>query len=82
MGLAKHKNVGVTEELLAAMDAAARAQGKTVDELFEEAGRRLLKHQQIDDLNARGQQHAIWLGRKPSDAVALTREIRNEQHKR
>ena len=72
----------MTEELLAAMDAVARAQGKTVDELFEEAGRRLLNHQRLDDLNARGQQHARRLGRKPSDAVELTREIRNEQHKR
>jgi len=80
MGMAP-KNVGVSEELLAAMDSVAKAQGKTADELFEQAGRRMLEHQGIDALAKRGQGHAQRLGREPADAVRLTREIRNESQR-
>ena len=73
------KNVGVSKELLAAMDAAAKAQGKTADELFEQAGRRLLEHQGLDSLAERGRSHAKRTGRKPSNAVAAVREIRRER---
>jgi hypothetical protein len=75
------KNVGVSEELLAAMNSAAKAQGKTADELFEEAGRRMLEHEGLDALARRGQGHAQRLGRKPSDAVRFTREIRDESQR-
>jgi hypothetical protein len=70
------KNVGVSDELLAAMDNAAKAQGKTADQLFEEAGQRLLEHQALDSLIARGRTHAARAGRKPSDAVSAVRDIR------
>jgi hypothetical protein len=48
------KNVGVSDELLAAMDNAAKAQGKTADELFEEAGQRQLERIGLDSLIERG----------------------------
>jgi hypothetical protein len=48
------RNVGVSGKLLAAMDAAAKEQGKTADDLFEEAGRRLLAHNGPSERSAAG----------------------------
>jgi hypothetical protein len=70
------KNVGVSDKLLAAMDAAAKEQGKTADDLFEEAGQRLLAHKGLNALIARGRSHAARAGRKASDAVQAVREVR------
>jgi hypothetical protein len=73
------KNVCVSQKLLADMSAAAQAEGKTTDELFEEAARRLLEHRGLDALAERGREHARALGRQRSDAVRLTREFRAER---
>ena len=70
------KNVGVSDELLAAVDAAAKAQGKTADQLFEELGWRIVEHSGLDNLAARGRSHAERVGRKPEDAVSAVREVR------
>src|SRR3954467_7936193 len=76
MAMADGKNVGVSDELYAAVDAVAKAEGKTADELFEEAGRKLLEHKGLDDLARRGAGHAERGGRPPSDAVSAVREVR------
>jgi predicted transcriptional regulator len=69
-------NLHVSDELLSQLQAIASASGKTTEELAEEAVRRLLEHQALDNLAARGGSHAERAGRKPSDAVAAVREVR------
>jgi hypothetical protein len=71
-------NIQVSDELLAELRSKAAAEGKPVDELAEEALRRLLDHRGLDALAERGRIHAQRAGRKPSDAVAAVREIRRE----
>jgi hypothetical protein len=72
------KNVGVSEELLAAMDSAAKAQGKTADELFEVAARRLLEHNGLDALAKRGEAHAQRLGQShPTPCVSPAKSVTN-----
>jgi cytochrome c553 len=62
--------------LLSQLQAIAAASGKSTEELAEEAVRRLLEHQALDNLATRGSSHAERAGRKPSDAVADVRQVR------
>ena len=77
--MATQNSIHISDELLAELQSKAEAEGKTVDELAEEALRRLLDHRGLDALAARGRIHAQRAGRKPSDAVAAVREIRRER---
>jgi hypothetical protein len=70
------KNVAVTEDLLVAMEALATKEGRTSDELFEEAGRRYLAHQRLSGLAARGAERAKRLGIDESDVDRLVHESR------
>jgi hypothetical protein len=74
--MTSENNLHVSDELLTQLQATAAANGKTTDELAEEAVRRLLEHQALDNLAARGATHAERVGRKPADAVAAVREVR------
>jgi hypothetical protein len=74
--MTSENNLHVSEELLTQLQATAAANGKTTDEMAEEAVRRLLEHQALDNLAERGRSHAERAGRKPSDAVPAVREIR------
>lgn len=73
------KNLHVSDELLTQLEATAAANGKTTDEMAEEAVRRLLEHQALDNLAERGRSHAERAGRKPADAVRAVREVRRER---
>jgi Ribbon-helix-helix protein, copG family len=77
--MAAQNTIHVSDELLAELQSRAAAEGKTLDELAEEAVRRLLDHRGLDALAQRGRRHAQRVGRKPSDAVAVVREIRRER---
>ena len=74
--MATPNTIRVSDELLAELQSKASAQGKTVDELAEEALLRLLNHGGLDALAKRGRGYAQRVGRKPSDAVKTVREIR------
>jgi hypothetical protein len=74
--MAVQNNVYVTEELLAAMQSLAAKEGRTSDELFEEAGRRYLAHQRLSGLAARGFERTMRLGLKEDDLDRLVQESR------
>ncbi len=75
-------NVHVSEVILEAMSREAQASGEDVWRLFDRAAEQFLAHRQIDELAAIGGGHARRLGLKPSDAVRLVREDRNQQRGR
>jgi len=60
--MAAYNNVHVSEELLAKLQAAAQAEGKTVDELAEEALRNGLEEREWQDLLAYGQERGRMSG--------------------
>jgi hypothetical protein len=70
------KNVHVPDDLLADMQTAAQREGKTPDELFEEAGRRYLLHLRLDSLSVYGGDRAKRLGLQESDVDRLITESR------
>jgi hypothetical protein len=74
--MAVQNNVYVTEDLLAAMQNLAAQEGRTSDELFEEAGRRYLAHQRLSGLAARGFQSTSRVGIKEDDVDRLVQESR------
>ena len=74
--MASQNNVHIPDELLSAMNAAAKAEGKTADDLLAEAARRYLEHKELDDLVGRGRRHAERSGHRPSDAVKAVRDVR------
>jgi hypothetical protein len=69
------KNIHVPDDLLTAMEAAARAQGKTVDQLAEKTLRDALE---FESLLAQGHSHARSRGFKPSEVSKKISEFRRE----
>jgi len=74
-------NVHVSESTLEAMRREAARTGEDVNALFDKAAQNLLAHREVDDLADIGASHARHLGYKPSDAVRLVREDRNNQRR-
>ena len=74
--MAAQNNVRIPDDLLNEVTVAARAEGRTTDELVTEAARRLLEHRALDALAGRGRSHAERAGRNASDAVAAVRDVR------
>ena len=77
--MATDKNLHISAELLAQLEAAARAQGKTPDELGEEVIREKLDFAQ---LLAAGYAHSAQRGFKPSDVLPKIAEYRREKSDR
>ena len=77
--MATDKNLYIPEELLAQLEIAARAQGKTPDELGEEVIREKLDFAQ---LLAAGHAHSAQRGFKPSDVTRKVAEYRREKSDR
>lgn len=67
-------SVHVSDALLAELQCKAVAEGKSVDQLTEEAVRRMLDHKALDELARRGAAHAERVGRK--NPVAAVRQVR------
>lgn len=65
--------------MLEKMRLVAQQAGTDVNSLFNEAAEQYLARREIDELAAYGQGQAKRLGLKPSDAVRLVREDRNNQ---
>jgi hypothetical protein len=77
--MATHNNLHVPDELLAELQAKATAEGKTVDELAEEALRKGLEERVWQDLLEYGRENGQRSGYKESDVPELVREWRREQ---
>ena len=80
MGTAK--NVALPEDLLTAASEAARAEGKTAEELIETATRRYLAHDRLERFVRRNEQRARELGITESDVPRLVQEHRREKRGR
>jgi len=74
--MAAYNNVHVSEELLAKLQAVAQAEGKTVDELAEEALRNGLEEREWQDLLAYGQERGRMSGYSEEDVPRVVRENR------
>ena len=73
-----HKNLSVSGDLLAQLEARAEVEGRTVDELAEEAVRRLLLGKDLRSFVAQNRKDAEANGLTESDVPRLTEEYRNE----
>ena len=74
--MAAQNNVHVSEDLLAKLQAVANAEGKTVDELAEEALRNGLEEREWQDLLAYGQERGRMSGYSEEDVPRVVRENR------
>jgi Ribbon-helix-helix protein, copG family len=72
-------NVHISDELLAELQAKAQAQGKTVDELAEEALRLGLEDRAWQDLLAYGQERGRASGYTERDVPRVVKEWRRER---
>jgi hypothetical protein len=72
-------NLHVSEELLAELRTKAEAEGKSVDELAEEALRRGLEDRAWQELLAYGRESARGSGYTDEDVPRLVKEWRREQ---
>lgn len=75
-------NLHVSEELLAELRAKAEAEGRSVDELAEEALRRGLEDRAWRELLAYGRETARASGYTEQDVPELVKEWRREQRSR
>lgn len=50
--------ISLSDDIQAQLEAAARADGKSVGEVYEEAAKRYFAHRDLDDLGARGRAYA------------------------
>ena len=80
--MAGEKNVALPEDLLTSASEAARAEGKTTDELIEAATRRYLSLERLDRFVRRNEQRARELGITEDDVPRLIHEHRREQRRR
>ncbi len=74
-------NVHLPDELLAELQSKAQAEGKTVDELAEEALRKGLEKYAWQDLLDYGGEQGRASGYTEEDVPRLVKEWRREQHR-
>jgi predicted transcriptional regulator len=75
-------SIHVSDELLAELQAKAQAEGKTVDELAEEALRKGLEERSWQDLLAYGGERGRASGFAEGDVPRVVKEWRREQRDR
>ncbi|MEP6916793.1 MAG: hypothetical protein ABJC89_14165 [Acidobacteriota bacterium] len=76
------KNIAIEPALFDRMTEEAGAQGKTADELANEATKRYLALRRLDRLQRYGQKRAAELGITEADVPRLIAESRAEQRGR
>jgi hypothetical protein len=76
--MAPPKNVALEPEVFARVAAEAQKEGKTPDELANEAARRFLASRQLQELQQYGRQRASDLGLTADDVPRLIAESRAE----
>lgn len=75
------KNVALEPEVFARVVAEAEKQGRTPDELANEATKRFLALQRVHDLQNYGRQRAAELGLTEADVPRLIAESRAERRR-
>lgn len=73
------RSVYLTSDRFAQLADAAQAQGKTPDQLADEAIAMLLRRQALDDVMNFGHLHAKELGIPEADVDRLISEVRSER---
>ena len=76
------KNVALPDDLVTAVEERARAEGKTADELIEEATRRYLARQRLDRFVRRNERQARGLGITEADVPKIVKQFRREHRGR
>ncbi|HJT88750.1 MAG TPA: hypothetical protein VJ732_12860 [Bryobacteraceae bacterium] len=76
--MATHNNLHVPDDLLNAVNEAARADGITTEELAADALRRYLAHRKLEALSQYGRDQARRLGYTEDDVPRLISDSRNE----
>ena len=72
------KNVALPDDLLAAVAEIARTEGKTPDQVIEEATRRYLARERLDRFVGRNEQRSRELGITEADVPRIVKEFRRE----
>ena len=80
--MATQNSIHVSDELLAQLQAKAHAEGKSVDELAEEALRKGLEESSWQDLMAYGRERGKASGYTEKDVPRVVKEWRREQRGR
>ena len=75
------KNVALEPEIFARVAAEAQKEGKTPDELANEAAKRFLASRQLQDLQQYGRQRASDMGLTEDDVPRLISESRAERRR-
>jgi hypothetical protein len=75
------KNVALEPEVFARVAAEAQKEGKTPDELANEAAKRFLASRRLQDLQQYGRQRASDLGLADDDVPRLIAESRAERRR-
>lgn len=76
--MAVHNNLHVPDDLLTAVNDAARADGITTEELAADALRRYLAHRKLEELGQYGREQSRRLGYTEDDVPGLIADSRNE----
>ena len=74
--MAVQNKVHIPDDLLSAMHEAARADGKTPDELAADALQQYLAHRKLEELGKYGREQSRWLGLTEYDVPRLIAESR------
>ena len=75
------KNVALEPEVFARVAAEAQKEGKTPDELANEAAKRFLASRRLQDLQQYGRQRATDMGLTEDDVPRLIAESRAERRR-
>jgi hypothetical protein len=75
--MAARNNLHIPEDLLSAVNEAASADGKTLDEVAADALRRSLAHRKLEELGEYGRDQARKLGYTEADVPRLIAESRH-----
>jgi predicted transcriptional regulator len=73
------RSIGLPDDLASSVDELARSQGKTAEEVVEEATRRYLARTRLERLVARNEQRAREVGLMEADVPRLVKEFRRER---
>lgn len=76
--MATQNNLHVPDDLLSAVNEAARADGISAEELAADALRRYLAHRKLEELGKYGQEQSQRLGYTEADVPGLIAESRRD----
>ena len=78
----KNVHLNLPHDLVAEMEAIAAAEGRSPDDLYQDAAKRFLADRKLAELAEYGQAQAKRLGYQEGDVMRLIKESRREQRER